>query len=110
MTFHNYSFGPILVNFNPSFSEVLSFYLLSSDFEARFLQMNSSERQQKAKIIFQKLELIGFSENVRNEVKKELPKLNHDSFKLPVRQVKMKFSCKKLISTVGRSNLQGSPY
>merc|ERR1711937_5053 len=66
--------------------EVLSFYLLSSDFEARFPQMNSSERQQNAKIIYQKLELIGFSEIVRNEVKKELPKLNHDSFKLPVRQ------------------------
>ena len=52
--------------------------------------MNSSERQQNAKIIFQKLELIGFSEMVRNEVKKELPKLNHDSFKLPVRQVSNK--------------------
>ena len=52
--------------------------------------MNSSERQQNAKIIFQKLELIGFSEMVRNEVKKELPKLNHDSFKLPVRQVSHK--------------------
>ena len=86
------------------FLEVLSFYLLSSDFRSRYDQMNDGERKQNAILIFQKLELIGFSDSVRSQVKNDLQTISPDLFKLPVRQVSLKYS--RNIEKKSKENLE----
>ena len=66
--------------------------------------MNDGERKQNAILIFQKLELIGFSDSVRSQVKNDLQTISPDLFKLPVRQVSLKYS--RNIEKKSKENLE----
>lgn len=66
--------------------DVLSFYLMSCDFRVRYDQMKEADRVNYSRQLFQKLENLGFSENVKTQISNEMRKLKQNSFELPVRQ------------------------
>ena len=70
------------------FSDVLSFYLMSCDFRVRYDQMKDADRVNYSRQLYQKLENLGFSENVKTQIANDMKKLKQNSFELPVRQVR----------------------
>merc|ERR1711953_195911 len=66
--------------------DVLSFYLMSCDFRVRYDQMKDADRVNYSRQLYQKLENLGFSENVKTQIANEMKKLKQNSFELPVRQ------------------------
>jgi hypothetical protein len=67
-------------------ADVLSFYLMSCDFRARYDQISEKNRILFSHQLYQKLESLGFSENVRSQIFHEIKKLKQNSFELPARQ------------------------
>lgn len=67
-------------------ADVLSFYLMSCDYRARYDQMGDKDRILFSNQLYQKLESLGFSENVRSQIFHEMKKLKQNSFELPARQ------------------------
>ena len=70
------------------FLDVLSFYLMSCDFRVRYDQMKDADRVNYSRQLYQKLENLGFSENVKTQIANDMKKLKQNSFELPVRQVR----------------------
>jgi len=66
--------------------DVLSFYLMASAFASDYDLLESHERSKRAEQLYLKLESLGFSEHVRQQIRLEMKKLKANSFELPQRQ------------------------
>ena len=60
---------------------------MSCDFRVRYDQMKDADRINYSRQLYQKLENLGFSENVKTQIANDMKKLKQNSFELPVRQV-----------------------
>ena len=61
---------------------------MSCDFRVRYDQMKDADRVNYSRQLYQKLENLGFSENVKTQIANDMKKLKQNSFELPVRQVR----------------------
>ena len=66
---------------------------MSCDFRVRYDQMKDADRVNYSRQLYQKLENLGFSENVKTQIANDMKKLKQNSFELPVRQVNFLPTC-----------------
>jgi len=66
--------------------DVLSFYLMAVEFRSTYDSIHENDRHQQSERLYKKLESLGFSEHVRQQIRQEMKKLKRNSFELPVRQ------------------------
>ena len=66
---------------------MLSFYLMANEFRQTYDSIHDNDRRALSEKLYAKLEVLGFSEHVRQQIRMEIKKLKHNSFELPARQV-----------------------
>lgn len=67
-------------------TDVLSFYLMANEFRQTYDSIHDNDRRALSEKLYAKLEVLGFSEHVRQQIRMEIKKLKHNSFELPARQ------------------------
>ena len=66
---------------------MLSIYLMANEFRQTYDSIHDNDRRALSEKLYAKLEVLGFSEHVRQQIRTEIKKLKHNSFELPARQV-----------------------
>ena len=60
---------------------------MAVEFRSTYDSIHENDRHQQSERLYKKLESLGFSEHVRQQIRQEMKKLKRNSFELPVRQV-----------------------